>query len=544
MFIDTPSNTIKRIGQKVPAHLKAAFTSAFLVGLLTHGYMMANKLPNHDELIMMIYDNDVWGSGRWFLRFPSAISGMYSLPVVNGVLALLYIAVAACLLLASLKITDTLASVLVAVLMVSFPPVTATFTYMYTVDAYSFALLLACLAVFLAERYKYGFLFAILPLTLSLGCYQAYFGVAAGLMVMILLFATLDSQTELRQTIIKGGKYVGTLVASLLLYMGIARLVIWAKGGELDTYQGIDQMGRLALADLPRLVGEAYAGVFRYYFTAGSLGEQYQNIHHKLAVLLFVAAFAAGGFLLVLWGGRAKIHRDGKRLLLLLALLLLFPLGCNIVFVMTPQLRHLLMYYGLVLVLVFPVAVAARHPIAEEIKRKLATPTRVYAIACWIIAATLAFSIYNYAVLANKAYLKMTLGYEQAYAQSVSLVTRIESLPGYSHDKEIVLVGLPYRDMDAQRTVLADFDSFEIIGVHGGRLFGEIYTYHAFLNNYLGWRNPVHLSREENIKEADVAALLREMPQYPDEGAIAIINDRIYVKFSYNPDNPVGELYY
>jgi hypothetical protein len=84
-------------------------------------------------------------------------------------------------------------------------------------------------------------------------------------------------------------------------------------------------------------------------------------------------------------------------------------------------------------------------------------------------------------------------------------------------------------------------DDFELIGVHGDRLFGQIYTYHAFLNNYLGLRHPITVNREENITEAEVAAVLMAMPQYPDEGSIAMVDGKIYVKFSYNPGNPLRE---
>jgi hypothetical protein len=464
--------------------------------------------------------------------------------MINGLLAILYIAVAACLLLASLRVTDTVASVLIAGLMVSFPVVTATFTYMYTADGYAFALLLACLAVFLAVSGKYGFAFAVIPLTLSLGCYQAYFGVAAGLLVLVLLFDILDSQNKVQQILAKGLKYMGTLVVSLLAYMGMARLVIAARGGTAETYMGIDQMGNISLADLPRLVGEAYGGAFRFFFTRGDLNGQYYNIHHKLVALLFVAAFVASGVLLVSRCLGAKLHRNWKRLLLLLALLLLLPLACNIVFVMTPGLRHLLMYYGLVLLLVFPIALQALCPLQTRQNAANGVPYIVHIVSCWVIVVAIAFSIYNYAVLANKAYLKMTLGYEQAYAQSVSLAARIQALAGYSHDQEIVLVGLPYRNMEVRPTVLTVFDDFELIGVHGGRMFGEIYTYHAFLNNYLGLRHPITINREEIIEEAAVAAALTAMPQYPDEGAVAIIEGKIYVQFSYDQGNPPGEFYY
>jgi hypothetical protein len=354
-------------------------------------------------------------------------------------------------------------------------------------------------------------------------------------MVVVLLFNTLDGQPTIRQILLKGLKFVGTLIASLLLYMGIARLVAYLKGGSLNTYMGIGEMGSLSFADIPRLIGEAYAGVFRFFFTKGDLSMWYLNIHHSLVALMFVVAFILSGLLLVWWCVKTQLYRDGKRLLLLLALLLLFPLGCNIVFVMAGEMRHLLMLYGLVLVLIFPVAVVARYHVA---------PHKAHNIVCWLIVVAMVCGIWNYAVLANKAYLKMKIGYEQAFAQSASLVTHIQNLAGYSHDKEIILVGLPYRNMNVQRTALADFDDFEIIGVHGRRLFGEIYTYHAYLKNYLGLRQRISLNREENIAEAEVAAVLLAMPQYPDPGSLIIIDDKIYVKFSYDPSNPPEKLFY
>jgi hypothetical protein len=336
---------------------------------------------------------------------------------------------------------------------------------------------------------------------------------------------------------------MGTLLVSLLAYMGIARLVIAVRGGEAEAYMGIDQMGNISFADIPSLVNEAYWGAVRFYFTEGDRTWLYFNIHHKLAVLLFAAAFVASAVLLVSWCRRAKIQRDWKRLLLLLALLFLLPLGCNIVFAMTPGLRHLLMFYGLVRLLVFPIALQALYPLRLEEDAAKNVQYIVHIVSCWTIVITLAFAIYNYTVLANKAYLKMTLGYEQAYAQSVSLATRIQSLAGYRHDQEIVLVGLPYRNMEVNKTILTEFDSFEIIGVHGSRLFGGIYTYHAFLNNYLGLRHPITINREENVTAAE-AAFLAAMPQYPDEGSIAIVDGKIYVKFSYDPNNPPDKLFY
>jgi hypothetical protein len=464
----------------------------------------------------------------------SAISSEFSLPWLNGFLSLLYIAAAACLVLASLKITDTLACVLVAGLMVSFPVVTGSFNYMFTADAYFFALLLACLAAFLAECYKYGFVFAVIPLTLSLGTYQAYFGVAAGLLVMILVFDTLDCQTELRKVIIKGFKFAGTLIVSMLVYMGITRLVLFANGLSLARYGGIDRMGRLSVSDIPRLIFEAYKGVIHFFlYVRGNYDIWYYNIHHQSTIMLFFIAFALCVFLLVSWCISANIHRDGKRLVLLATLLFLLPLSCNIIYVMSPEHRQLLMLYGLVLILVFVVAVVARHPYQKNQKTE-----RAHLISCWVITMAVVCAIWNYAVLANKSNLKMAMGYEQAYAQSISLITRIQGLSGYSHDKEIIIVGFPYQDMENYNiSPLAAFNGFTIAGESSNQLFGVMSSYNTYLNSYLGLRQHVLLLPNDFsiIEENGAAAVLAAIPQYPDEGSLIIIDDKIYVKFSYKP---------
>jgi hypothetical protein len=69
-------------------------------------------------------------------------------------------------------------------------------------------------------------------------------------------------------------------------------------------------------------------------------------------------------------------------------------------------------------------------------------------------------------------------------------------------------------------------------------MFGMINSYHVYLNNYLGLRHKIDLKLFEHVEEAPVAAVLVEMPQYPDPGSIAVIGEKIYVKFSFDPDNP------
>ena len=540
MYLNPPNAAFKKISLSVPNYIKTTFLATFVIGLLAHVYMFTNKFPNHDEIAFLAADNDFWRSGRWFLRFPSAISSVFSLPWLNGLLSLFYIAVAACLVVAALKIYGSVSCVLVAGLMVSFPVVTATFTYMFTADAYFFALMLSCLAVYLAERHRYGFLPAVIPLTLSLGCYQAYFGVSAGLMIMILIFDCLSKQGKGLDIVLKGLRFLGTLVLSLISYFIIVRVFVSVRGEALFDYRGIDQMGQIALKDVPGLIYETYMGVFTYFFLNGDSVLYYVNIHQKSVILLFIVAFILGGLLLVLRCIRHKIHKEPVRLLILIILIILLPISFNAVFIMAPGQRHILMLYGMVLALIFLIGLTELLP---PLDKKSFVPLAMN-LSSWFIAITMVFCIYNYAVLANKSYLKMNIGYEQAYAQSISLVTRIQNLEDYSLEKEIVLVGVPYRERENIEQPLSIFAGIKMIGVLGEEIFGDIYTYGVYLHQYLGLRQKVILVRDEKIDDAEAARQLLTMPKYPDAGSIRIIADKIYVNFSYNSVNPASEMPY
>jgi hypothetical protein len=82
---------------------------------------------------------------------------------------------------------------------------------------------------------------------------------------------------------------------------------------------------------------------------------------------------------------------------------------------------------------------------------------------------------------------------------------------------------------------LGVFDSFFIAGETSNQLFGAISSYNTFLSSYLGVRQRVTMLRYDFSRlEANVAAVLANMPQYPDEGSLIIIDDKIFVKFSFD----------
>ena len=103
---------------------KITFLATWIGGMLAHAYRFFNFLPS---------------SGRCFLEFFSKISSKYDMPWVNGALSLLYISLASILLVELFELQESTSCVLLALLIVSFPTVTASFAFMFTADGYMMA---------------------------------------------------------------------------------------------------------------------------------------------------------------------------------------------------------------------------------------------------------------------------------------------------------------------------------------------------------------------------------------------------------------------
>ena len=75
------------------------FCSALIAGLLAHGYAFTNKLLNHDEIESLFGKGATVTSGRWGLELVKVLFPDWSMPWIYGILSLLLISAAACLML-------------------------------------------------------------------------------------------------------------------------------------------------------------------------------------------------------------------------------------------------------------------------------------------------------------------------------------------------------------------------------------------------------------------------------------------------------------
>ena len=511
----TADVTIKRAWSKIPAPAKTAFFTAFAVGILTHAFMLTNKIPNHDDLMPTVNDPHYFASGRWFLWFPATISGAFSVPWINGVLAIFYLALAAALVVSLIRIKKSLYAALTAGVMAATPAFAAVLLYMYLADAYIFALLLAVFAAYTAVRFRYGFIAAVVPLALSLGIYQSFFGVAALLFIIVLIKEILANELPWQKTLRRGLRFFATLAADMAAYVVVARLTAPPDG--LNSYQNIDQIGSIDISMLPTYLFNAYKGV------PGFLFFNTRHFHYPFMGVIFALFFLLCGISLLLFCRQKKLYSDRPRLALLIVLLLLFPLTANLNHLTGATYIHDLMIYGLLFVPVLGLVLVDFF--SGEISRGKNLFAGCVRLSAWVVTATLLLTVFNYWVKSNQAYFRLFLGYEQTYAQSLLLVSRIQGLEGYTDEAGVVLAG----GMLIRQSI-PELSDVTLTGTSDIGLFGA-HSYANFLSWYLGFGQEVLRTEIDQIDDADIRTIVEEMPIYWEPDSLKMIDSDVYVRF-------------
>jgi len=522
-----PSEYLSKLWKRISYPVKITFASSMALGLIVHLFMITNVLPNHDTVAM--YDTLHWPiiQGRWFEFIPALLNDGYVMPWVNGLLALFYIAISACIVIKCLQIKNSLHCVLISGLMVSFPTVTCVLTYIIHSNSLIFPLLLACLAVYITLRFRYGFCIGWAFITMSLGVYQAYISVAASLAVGVLIIDILQANLPLKKILIKGIKLFSIFLFGLIAYFVIVKITLNIFHIELTTYQGFDNMGKIPISMIPHLIKKAYIGIFNFF-----IFDDYRLVKYHIPFLkqLFYVMMVISALIFLEIVIQKKLLQQKKvHFFLLVILVILYPLACSLVYLMNASIVYLNMLYGMVLL---PIASIVLMEIAHD---NVSNKKNVFLLtfnraACWIISIVLVIYIYNYGILANKAYIKSHLAYEQSYAFSIELARRIESVVQSDKDTPILLVGRPAQPINQ----IPVFN--ELAGLYlGADFLPGSYNYAFFMQNFLGFRYNLKYCDSNDIEKYEIGKTLLKMPLYPEQGSIKKVNNVVIVKFSSPP---------
>lgn len=494
-----------------------AVFSAFVLGLLIHGFGLVNVLHNYDDIWQqpMGYGTGL-SSGRWLLTiagdFLMRQGFSFNLPLLNGVLFLLMVALCAGLIVEMLKIENRTSAALFGVFFAVFPAVTSALFFRYTAIYYGFSMLLAVLAAWVLQKNKWGLVLSAVFTAMSCGIYQAYVPITVTLLVLMLLRQSMEGEVEAKKLFSRGLYYCVALLFGILLYYLALKVSLVLYNTSLSNYKGIDNMGKISLGALPSLLKRTLGSLCKMpiYDYCGLANIPLLKIAYILLVLVM------GGVIIYLMFTR--VNKPGLRLLTVL-LCLVLPFSLNFVVIMCPDTEiYTLMVSSISLM---PCVGLMAVELLPENKKALLIQKCLMGI--------LAVMIFAYGYYANVNYTSMYFSNRQVENYMNTLVTQVRMSDGFTPDKRWALLG----DISDPLMEESLYDGWRNGVTYGGNRFSDDllnqYSRMNWVTHYLGYKIP--LASEEEKQNLWISEKVKAMPCWPSQGSIQVIGDTVVVKF-------------
>lgn len=504
----------KNIKLHIKKEWKIAFVVAFVIGLLIHMPIMLSDIPNHDGLASMHFDQNMITSGRWFLSVACGFSSYYTLPWLIGLLAMLYLGLAAVVLTETLEVKSTWAIAGISGMLVAFPALASTFAYVFTMDGYMLAVLLATLSVWFTKRFKWGFVAGGVCLALSMGIYQAYLAFAMLLCIYAILMLVME-QGSIKEKVQSSLKYLYMGICGAGIYYVVLQVLLKVQGKELGSYQGAETVGTGNQAGLLETIKNMYVDFFGFTLKGNVLAN---NVFSYVAIGLLAVAVLV---VLVLMAGKKKWFAKPWIYLLVVLLVIGLPVATNIILLILPEVTyHTLMRYQWVLFPILMIAFVDKY--GKEV-----SPNKFTISVEWAVLLSVIVLIWNYTVTDNIAYSNMQKKYEKTYAYCLRLLDRMEQTEGYYQGIPIAMIGVvgdeAYPITDITEKVTAG-----LIGTDGDYLLYTGQNYKQFMEHYLG--ASLNILPPAAMAQMYYSEEYVNMKPFPDKDSIKIIDGVMYIK--------------
>ncbi len=492
---------------------KITFISTFIWGIFAHGVALFNKYSFYDD-IGNIYDGigSTISSGRWLLAFfhflKLRFNFYYSIPAFYGFLVIFLIAVINVLLVYSFSIKNAYFCVFLSGLTICFPTVCSMFFYIFTAFYYVIGIFMSIFGAWLLCRNKHWYtrVIAVILMGSSLGIYQANAGIYISFILLYMIKDTYENQRDMKSFCKYTLQYIFCIICSLLFYFTVNKVVLNITNTTLTEYKGIANVDNIPLTDYLYRIAYAYKlFIFPNYHT--------ESIYPNKSIFIYWLILCITVILtLVLI---IKKWKENKLYAIELLLLTSFvPLVINFAYVITEAGDvYALMQYSHIFLYVYFSWLVTRNDIDIDGKYVI----RTVATICIFLLA------FIYCRNDNTRYLNAELKQQRAISYITTLVANIKATENYKDEYPVTFVNsenmhdLSFHERDDINCITYIPDSWNIVSGTSWIEFAKVWT---------GY-NPVVL--EEN-KFKDLPEV-KNMPYYPDDGSIKVIDKTVVVKF-------------
>ena len=495
--------------------LKFITVWVFAFGLVFHGYCFLNGNFSHDSLYSLYEESPdfMLSLGRFLRPVYRLIRGNFTLPLLNGLLSLVFLSLGAYFILELLDLRSKWLTVLSCGILVGNSTVALTnATFLHDADAYALALLLSVLGVRVSRKPgKGGFVAAVLLYFCSLGIYQAYIDCSIYLILILALLALLDG-ASVKQTLLEGFRRLAAVGGGMAVYFLGTRLAPVITG--VAPNHGTNAVYSMDNMDLQALIDAAVK-----FFRSEAVWFYSPNARVKRLIFVLNILFVLAAVWLV-WSALRKQKAAKGRVFAVLGIAAAIPFGMNLITLLSNQ-YHALTIYSFFLSYLLVFALAERcsgwhFPLkASRVARRL----------CGVLAAVLLF---DSCVYAHEIYLEKEMVSDATLSLFTRLVDRMERTEGYVvNETPIAIVGrLKFSGLQQEREGMPS--PANGMGYSYATTYFE--TYEKYFHYYLGY--PAVFYQGPGLLELEETEAVQQMPEFPAEGSVRMVGDVLVVKFS------------
>lgn len=494
---------------------KTEIIAGIIIGIMTYGEVLFNKYSVHDDT-ELYWSGLTFGLGRWSLgifdkAFNAIVGSHYSMPLFNGIITICFLVATAIIILNIFNIKNIFLSITFIGTVITLPAFIGMTGYMFTAPYYAIGNFLTVLGCYyinkeFSSKNKYKYFLGIVLITFAVGIYQT--NIVLALCVCALCFIEMiikNNEINLVKSIIK---YSMPGVLSLLFYLIINKILTTFFNVFIYDYKSLNSNGIMSMKGMLDKVILAYKEFFLP--SRGRTTDMHPGVlFYFYEIIVFIIIVCAVILTIKLF--RKKVIY-GVITLLLIAIM---PIAINVAYIICEekQVYTLMMStsYITYLLLIF---------FANSLD--VGQMRNIFISSISIIMMIISIGCCRYA---NACYLKADLIQEELKSYYTTLITRIESIKGYSIDKEVVYIGEYKKNEDS----VVKMPQLEVINIapwtrHQCGL--NSYAWKRFMKVWCGF-NPKVGSEKQFINNKEV----KKMACYPDEGSIKLIDNKIVVKF-------------
>lgn len=518
----------------------------FVIGLITHGYAFLNFQPSHDSLSEVVSDASYhqWKIqlGRYLKPVYDTVLGSFtSLPWTNGLLSLLWISLAAFLIVNALKINHAwIIAIFCGILTANITVTSLTATYAPDLGSDMLALLWAVSGWWLFCRFfnrsplicpprtgcpalgihntrvKLLLFFAAISacLAASLALYQSYICVFITLVIIFSILQLLTASQSVWRNVFYADLFAAAATAAGgLLYFAGLWFVCHITGVSLNTsnYNSLSNAWTNSESFDIRLISCFCQFRDTFFKTPGYVfPSRFPQTVNILLLLLGIICLLGIGYRLL------KQHDCAGNIVYAVLLLPALPFSMNAMRLFNAVVHDLMIYaFWLIYLFIFLLAFCFSKILKNTLPQK---------IAALLLSCILLFQIQT----ANAAYVKKATEQQATLSVMTRIVDRIEGLDDYEPGvTPVAFIGTPC-------SYSKEFPEFyELSSITGLRDTSPI-TYQEAFSRYISMILHIDMNLADETVWLDRVGVdaIRAMPVFPHSGSIQEINGIVIVKFN------------